>query len=164
MGRWQGKNVRRTLLYRQRVYITCICIVRHSRVDLWLVIFFFFFQAEDGIRDIGVTGVQTCALPISALFQLCFTTCRLSQFKVKPRNVPDQNVRSIRMLDQQKRYDSYYVHSVSVSDSRTVQGFNNPPCPTVDKFLNIALSNKPRCNLTPTLTITPNPNSDFENF
>src|SRR3712207_6849275 len=30
------------------------------------VVFFFFFQAEDGIRDIGVTGVQTCALPISA--------------------------------------------------------------------------------------------------
>src|SRR3712207_8072854 len=27
----------------------------------------FFFQAEDGIRDIGVTGVQTCALPISQL-------------------------------------------------------------------------------------------------
>src|SRR5438445_1528735 len=27
-------------------------------------IVFFFFQAEDGIRDIGVTGVQTCALPI----------------------------------------------------------------------------------------------------
>src|ERR1035437_4679768 len=27
-------------------------------------VFFFFFQAEDGIRDIGVTGVQTCALPI----------------------------------------------------------------------------------------------------
>src|SRR6266568_1525264 len=28
--------------------------------------FFFFFQAEDGIRDGTVTGVQTCALPISA--------------------------------------------------------------------------------------------------
>src|SRR5437763_13761996 len=27
-------------------------------------IFFFFFQAEDGIRDTSVTGVQTCALPI----------------------------------------------------------------------------------------------------
>src|SRR5690349_23348626 len=27
--------------------------------------FFFFFQAEDGIRDLYVTGVQTCALPIS---------------------------------------------------------------------------------------------------
>src|SRR6266496_5818383 len=29
-------------------------------------VFFFFFQAEDGIRDLYVTGVQTCALPISA--------------------------------------------------------------------------------------------------
>src|SRR2546426_1658190 len=28
-------------------------------------IYFFFFQAEDGIRDYKVTGVQTCALPIS---------------------------------------------------------------------------------------------------
>src|SRR5690606_40447589 len=27
--------------------------------------YFFFFQAEDGIRDFHVTGVQTCALPIS---------------------------------------------------------------------------------------------------
>src|SRR5256886_11256903 len=38
---------------------------------MWLVvveercIVFFFFQAEDGIRDLTVTGVQTCALPIS---------------------------------------------------------------------------------------------------
>src|SRR2546430_4070737 len=31
----------------------------------WLfILFFFFFQAEDGIRDLTVTGVQTCALPI----------------------------------------------------------------------------------------------------
>src|SRR5258706_11464471 len=30
-----------------------------------LHLFFFFFQAEDGIRDWSVTGVQTCALPIS---------------------------------------------------------------------------------------------------
>src|SRR2546430_4098204 len=28
--------------------------------------YIFFFQAEDGIRDLTVTGVQTCALPISA--------------------------------------------------------------------------------------------------
>src|SRR5256885_5149297 len=33
------------------------------RVDV--VLGFFFFQAEDGIRDYKVTGVQTCALPIS---------------------------------------------------------------------------------------------------
>src|SRR2546422_8566224 len=31
------------------------------------VVFFFFFQAEDGIRDVAVTGVQTCALPILPL-------------------------------------------------------------------------------------------------
>src|SRR5215204_6642427 len=30
-----------------------------------IFLFFFFFQAEDGIRDHCVTGVQTCALPIS---------------------------------------------------------------------------------------------------
>src|SRR5687768_18560691 len=29
-----------------------------------MLVFFFFFQAEDGIRDVAVTGVQTCALPI----------------------------------------------------------------------------------------------------
>ena len=31
-----------------------------------MLVVHFFFQAEDGIRDIGVTGVQTCALPIFA--------------------------------------------------------------------------------------------------
>src|SRR3712207_7709810 len=31
---------------------------------LEIMYYCFFFQAEDGIRDIGVTGVQTCALPI----------------------------------------------------------------------------------------------------
>ena len=39
-----------------------------ERVDVygdWMCVCFFFFQAEDGIRDWSVTGVQTCALPIS---------------------------------------------------------------------------------------------------
>src|SRR2546427_4511646 len=36
-----------------------------------MLIFFFFFQAEDGIRDLTVTGVQTCALPIFALCVIC---------------------------------------------------------------------------------------------
>src|SRR5260370_32896590 len=34
---------------------------------LWCFFCFFFFQAEDGIRDSSVTGVQTCALPIFLL-------------------------------------------------------------------------------------------------
>src|SRR2546429_2495307 len=37
-----------------------------SSMDAVLEEFFFFFQAEDGIRDVAVTGVQTCALPIWA--------------------------------------------------------------------------------------------------
>src|SRR6266516_392650 len=36
--------------------------------------FFFFFQAEDGIRDRTVTGVQTCALPISTCGRSAFST------------------------------------------------------------------------------------------
>src|SRR5699024_11984772 len=34
----------------------------------YLFFYFFFFQAEDGIRDRNVTGVQTCALPIYSGF------------------------------------------------------------------------------------------------
>src|SRR5687767_15570527 len=34
-------------------------------MQAWFYVLFFFFQAEDGIRDKLVTGVQTCALPIS---------------------------------------------------------------------------------------------------
>src|SRR3712207_8917628 len=39
----------------------------------------FFFQAEDGIRDIGVTGVQTCALPIFTERQFVEHLERLSE-------------------------------------------------------------------------------------
>src|SRR5690606_41383348 len=41
----------------------------HVNVECGLS-FFFFFQAEDGIRDFHVTGVQTCALPISRTFRI----------------------------------------------------------------------------------------------
>src|SRR2546430_8965663 len=40
-----------------------------------LVFFFFFFQAEDGIRDLTVTGVQTCALPILRAFDRSLFRC-----------------------------------------------------------------------------------------
>src|SRR2546430_5647456 len=36
----------------------------YARSRTWLLLVCFFFQAEDGIRDLTVTGVQTCALPI----------------------------------------------------------------------------------------------------
>src|SRR3712207_8211627 len=43
----------------------CACAMSVYAASVRVSEFFFFFQAEDGIRDIGVTGVQTCALPIS---------------------------------------------------------------------------------------------------
>src|SRR6266498_4364420 len=45
---------------------------------------FFFFQAEDGIRDADVTGVQTCALPISdpvILTVKCVVACQRIAFE-----------------------------------------------------------------------------------
>src|SRR2546426_7229360 len=41
--------------------------MRLATSHVCFISFFFFFQAEDGIRDYKVTGVQTCALPISPL-------------------------------------------------------------------------------------------------
>src|SRR2546430_11956039 len=40
---------------------------------------FFFFQAEDGIRDLTVTGVQTCALPIYHRRRAAYDPCAVSQ-------------------------------------------------------------------------------------
>src|SRR5688572_33489956 len=58
-------------------------------------LFCFFFQAEDGIRDLTVTGVQTCALPIfpgrssgSSSGRIAMTSGRLSGFIVPPM-IPD---------------------------------------------------------------------------
>src|SRR5256885_5924372 len=46
-----------------------LCLIGYGRVML----LFFFFQAEDGIRDYKVTGVQTCALPIFVGRTRCHT-------------------------------------------------------------------------------------------
>src|SRR5256885_63071 len=53
------------LLYGLRLDGTLVGGARFLGCDAdYSVSFFFFFQAEDGIRDYKVTGVQTCALPI----------------------------------------------------------------------------------------------------
>src|SRR5882762_922193 len=51
-----------------------------------LLYFFFFFQAEDGIRDSSVTGVQTCALPIFGHQHRCRRTmkARCHRFGASP--------------------------------------------------------------------------------
>src|SRR5256884_3195309 len=53
----------------------------------------FFFQAEDGIRDVAVTGVQTCALPISCTTEATGRDVVLSGFfsstRIFPHHHPD---------------------------------------------------------------------------
>src|SRR2546430_13538942 len=56
--------------------------------------FFFFFQAEDGIRDLTVTGVQTCALPISGKTLLISATTVAIGFSAL-LTVPISELRSI---------------------------------------------------------------------
>ena len=46
---------------------------------IFVVLFFFFFQAEDGIRDYKVTGVQTCALPISSVVEVVLVNERVPE-------------------------------------------------------------------------------------
>src|SRR5205823_11950267 len=45
-----------------------MCVAWFVIIKNIMFLYFFFFQAEHGIRDKLVTGVQTCALPISAVF------------------------------------------------------------------------------------------------
>src|SRR5438046_5759275 len=58
---------------------------------------FFFFQAEDGIRDWSVTGVQTCALPISALDQ--------------ERHAPEDKTQGDRDQDDRRQRDGVELRS-----------------------------------------------------
>src|SRR5690606_39665408 len=45
------------------------------------LLFYFFFQAEDGIRDFHVTGVQTCALPIYRLLVVLLQTTSITHLQ-----------------------------------------------------------------------------------
>src|SRR5690349_23037627 len=58
-------------------------------------LFVFFFQAEDGIRDLYVTGVQTCALPIWASY---FSWPRRSTGAIRYSFVPSGRARILPMI------------------------------------------------------------------
>src|SRR6266516_6879865 len=75
------------------------------------VIFFFFFQAEDGIRDRTVTGVQTCALPISrcALAHWQGETLTLYTPSQGIANCRHDMARDLGLEDQQVRVVCHYM-------------------------------------------------------
>src|SRR5258708_24866225 len=58
---------------------------------------FFFFQAEDGIRDDLVTGVQTCALPICGKLMFSFELSYAGVFRIL--NVPQENLHPLVMIE-----------------------------------------------------------------
>src|SRR3712207_1199053 len=68
---------------------------------------FFFFQAEDGIRDIGVTGVQTCALPI-------FTGIRREQALTRA---------NAQKVEWSERYGVWKVQPLVDWDAKRVQAY-----------------------------------------
>src|SRR3712207_9564213 len=62
-----------------------------------------FFQAEDGIRDIGVTGVQTCALPILAhgnLALVYFFSGKAREAAREARQATQLNAQSVAARDR----------------------------------------------------------------
>src|SRR2546427_6412396 len=76
-----------------------------SRGSVAYADFFFFFQAEDGIRDLTVTGVQTCALPI-----WCHQASRIPQVRLVGAQDPVETV-EIRGV-QLARTQAADVHAV----------------------------------------------------
>src|SRR5256886_12436270 len=56
---------------------------------------FCFLQAEDGIRDLTVTGVQTCALPILSLNRFIFCSSPQSGLTVTPADAPSRSMHSL---------------------------------------------------------------------
>src|SRR2546421_9404871 len=71
------------------------CYVCSLQFVVYYIFFFFFFQAEDGIRDLIVTGVQTCALPIS---RRNLSDAGLSNARVETSPVGDWLARNARQL------------------------------------------------------------------
>src|SRR6266404_3324386 len=74
-----------------------------------MTLLFFFFQAEDGIRDKLVTGVQTCALPI-------FTKGLVGWYVIRITN-PDDAVRLVKVIDEQ------FANSPSETKTDTEKAF-----------------------------------------
>src|SRR2546430_6305012 len=66
------------------------------------IVFFFFFQAEDGIRDLTVTGVQTCALPISLNAQGPRSGCSAEVYRAEH---PERGPCAFKVLRQRLRGD-----------------------------------------------------------
>src|SRR2546429_1389222 len=83
---------------------------------------FFFFQAEDGIRDVAVTGVQTCALPISLM---AFSSPQRRQINCTIRSAPSSSSEDLlqkmpELIEKAKRIGEQAGVSRQRSEERRV--------------------------------------------
>src|SRR5258708_12330879 len=89
-----------------------------------LVFLFFFFQAEDGIRDDLVTGVQTCALPISAQQQYAaFHQIGEDWRKLLPTYVQNQPE---AIFDPNKPQTAAVINNLMTHATQEAGPFTNP--------------------------------------
>src|SRR5260221_2403671 len=80
------------------------------KLNLSVYIIFFFFQAEDGIRDHCVTGVQTCALPISLEVMSRFAANPKWLIYLPPTMSPSETTREPGLLEHPAEAFAYYRH------------------------------------------------------
>src|SRR2546429_7284378 len=84
---------------------------------------FFFFQAEDGIRDVAVTGVQTCALPIygdAVLKAAEDNDQRISYAKNPERFVKVETTEPVFNITNPKTAQEHFNVAVNRSEERRV--------------------------------------------
>src|SRR5205809_3770577 len=79
---------------------------------------FFFFQAEDGIRDVAVTGVQTCALPIfpDELTNSLLIRASQADFDVMKEAVDQLDIRPLQVLIEVLIVETRHDRSLSIGE------------------------------------------------
>src|SRR6476620_2053853 len=81
----------------------------------------FFFQAEDGIRGMGVTGVQTCALPISSAAARC-ARCRSRRSTPSARSAMPRRSEERRVGKEcRSRWPPYHYKKNSIGKERLIR-------------------------------------------
>src|SRR2546427_12870891 len=86
---------------------------------------FFFFQAEDGIRDLTVTGVQTCALPIAALSTyMCssFTLGYTALIAVTVRRQSCELASTLALSTEHSRWERFSARANAKVAMRSISG------------------------------------------
>src|SRR5258707_4082604 len=105
-----------------------------------MLICFFFFQAEDGIRDIGVTGVQTCALPISPGIvagqeQMARSIDRIAATQEQLARTVDQltanQEQAMREITKLQAVEQYILYKSSEPPPRPAPARNPAPRPSL---------------------------------